>query len=362
MLGDRRATLILLLVLCFAVVSISEIGMVEAEPKTIVVPDDYATITAAIDSASEGDTIFVKEGTYNENLEINKTLSLLGEDKETTIIDGGKVGTVVNITQNSVKITGFTIRNSSNTPQSELSPPPIDAGILLYHNVHYCNITGNYLTNNKNGIIIFSVSSNNNVFGNKIIDNKYGISLLYSADNNTISGNEIRENDHAGIYMNQVLGNIISANNITNNNHGILTFEVSYNKIIENQIENNNRGISSGWNAKHIIYHNNFINNPVQVYYNSSSVSTWDNGSEGNYWDDYTGVDNDGDGIGDTPYVIDDNNRNNFPLMNPWIPPNQKSEPFPITWILVIIGIIAIVGVAILVFFIKTKKTRDDVK
>jgi len=110
-----------------------------------------------------------------------------------------------------------------------------------------------------------------------------------------------------------------------------------------------------------VIYHNNFVNNTNHVEKDDSN-GIWDNGEEGNYWDKYTGLDSDGDVIGNTPYVIDHNNQDNYPLLNPWIPPNQKSEPFPITWILVIIGIIAIVGVAILVFFIKTKKARGEVK
>ena len=81
------AVMILVLGLSFVLFFVSEIGIVKAEPKTIVVPDDYFTITAAIGNASEGDTVFVKKGTYEEHsLVINKTLTLVGEDANNTTI------------------------------------------------------------------------------------------------------------------------------------------------------------------------------------------------------------------------------------------------------------------------------------
>lgn len=56
-------------------------------------------------------------------------------------------------------------------------------------------------------------------------------------------------------------------------------------------------------------------------------ISVWDSGSEGNYWSDYNGTDSDGDGIGDTPYIIDSNNVDNYPLMNPyWIPADANHD------------------------------------
>lgn len=110
---ERGAVIILLLVLSLILVSIPELEIVEAESRTLVVPDNYSTIQEAIGGASEGDTIFVKRGTYHEHLQIDKSLSLVGEDRETTIIDGDNVGQVVKITAcDRVNMTGFTIRNS----------------------------------------------------------------------------------------------------------------------------------------------------------------------------------------------------------------------------------------------------------
>jgi len=67
-----------------------------------------------------------------------------------------------------------------------------------------------------------------------------------------------------------------------------------------------------------MIFHNNLINNPVQIRLSDSS-STWndDYPSGGNYWSNYNGTDSDGNGIGDTPYIIDENNQDNYPLMAP---------------------------------------------
>ena len=178
-----RAAVVFFL-LFMTLVSCQNIKHANAESRTIVVPDDYTSIQEAIDNANEGDMVFVKAGIYYENLNIKKSLILLGENRDTTIIDGRKTGTVFNVTQNSVKISGFTIQNSSYSLESELAPPPIDAGIILFSNVQSCNITGNCIINNKNGILFFWASFNN-VAGNKIISNQNGVSALYSNDNNT---------------------------------------------------------------------------------------------------------------------------------------------------------------------------------
>ncbi len=65
------------------------------------------------------------------------------------------------------------------------------------------------------------------------------------------------------------------------------------------------------------IYHNNFVSNYIRFPPDVDTVNSWDNGEEGNYWSDYNGTDTDGDGIGNTPYIIDENNQDRYPLMNP---------------------------------------------
>ena len=325
--------LFLLFILCLALVSLLKINVAKAEPETIVVPDDYLTIGWALGNATEGDTIYVKKGTYYEHLQVNKSLWLVGEDKETTIIDGGNVGTVVKITRDGVNVTGFTIRNSGNPPQLPFPfVPNAVAGIDLIHNVRYCNIVGNYMTNNENGIALRSVSNNNIVSGNTITDNDFGVLLSTSANNNIISGNNITDNG-IGIWVDlSVYHNIISGNNITDNVSGVLCHESFDNNIIGNAIADNYSGISlRHGGTPDIIYHNTFINNTVQAH-TELSIGTWDNGSQGNYWDDYTGADADGDGIGDTPHIIDQNNQDNHPFMTPltpyvFVPPPDTTSP-----------------------------------
>jgi len=109
---------------------------------------------------------------------------------------------------------------------------------------------------------------------------------------------------------------------------GILLCQFSYyNAISGNNITaNKDYGIYLSYSSDILgfhnsVYHNNFVNNTNQVY-SKVSVNIWDDGypSGGNYWSDYAGVDTDGDGIGDTPYDIDANNQDRYPLIEPWSP------------------------------------------
>ena len=126
------------------------------------------------------------------------------------------------------------------------------------------------------GVLLHESSSNNVINGNSIENNDYGIWLEGSSNNNLVTGNDIMGNKYDGTVL------IDSPNN---------TF-----------------------------YHNNFANTP-QVDDHLGSISIWDDGypSGGNYWSDYTGVDGNGDGIGDSPYIIDGNNQDNYPLIHSFI-------------------------------------------
>lgn len=257
-------------------------------PRTWTVDDDitnekvdFHTIQEAINSnnVTENDIIFVYEGTYLENVVINKSVTLIGENRDSTVVDGGGIDSVVSITVNNVIVNGFTMKNSGMSPY--------DNGISVERSSGSV-ISRNRITNNNDGIGLHY--SNNNVISNNIISsNNFDGIGLYSSSSNVISGNTLSYNyDGIGSYSSNY--NVISSNILSNNYYGIYLTFYSYNSII---------------------YHNNF-DNINQVW--SDLTSIWESNGEGNYWVDYAGQDLNEDGIGDSPYIINTRNRDNHPL------------------------------------------------
>ena len=291
------------------------------ESKTIIVPDDYLTIQEAINAASPGDTIYVRAGTYYENVVVNKSVSLIGENKVTTTVDGNMTATVVAVTADNVTISEFTVRNGGDRY----------AGISLSSNGN--NITNNILWNNWCGINLERHTSYNLIANNSITNNLNGVHGELWCDS-TIVGNDIMDN-LLGIWVGPYsMRNTIVSNDIRNQwSEGVSMWQSSYNTIVGNNITDNNQGghwagIVVGFSSYNEFFHNNIVNKGKQIDVQGEVVNTWDDGypSGGNYWSDYTGVDlysgvyqNEtvSDGIGDTPYVIDADNRDRYPLINP---------------------------------------------
>jgi parallel beta-helix repeat protein len=279
---------------------------VKASPRTWTVDDngpaDFDNIQEAINNASSGDTVFVHIGTYYEHVVINKTITLVGEDNNFTIIDGNETNNVIRISANNVTVKSFTVRKSGMYPYS---------GILVDHS------TGNVIINNKviynyEGISLL-YSSSNVVCGNTILSNYDGI-YFYSSSSNVVSGNTIFSSNYDGIDLYYSSSNVVSGNVILHNNFaGISLLYSSSNVVCGNTILSNYPGIDLALlSSYNIIYHNNF-NNTDQVW--SDSANVWNYGDEGNYWSDYAKQDLNKDGIGDAPYAIDVVNQDNYPLM-----------------------------------------------
>ena len=288
-------------------------------------PSNYTKIQDAIDVAFPGDTIFVYARTYNENLIINKTVSLFGENRLSTVIDGGGIGDVLNVSAKWVNISGFTVTNSGTLSLE-------DSAIELYH-TRNCQLTDNVLTGNNYGIALlftndttiannnisfntgvgihlWSNSSRNLITNNNISRNSYGVDLLYSP-NNIISGNSFFWNDQDNIFLYRSDSNVVttntlvktrlwngislylSVNNTISNNtvsdstDGIFLSRSTENTVINNEVYANNGGVWLYYSENNTVAENNVSKNLVSgiplSYSNNNTIVNNDVYSNDNY-------------------------------------------------------------------------------
>ena len=143
-----------------------------------------------------------------------------------------------------------------------------------------------------------------------------GYVALIDCKSITVQNLNLNRNGQA-LLLAYTTDSMITQNNITENIHGIYICGSSDNTASGNNISKNAaNGIYLYYSENNSFFHNNFIDNTNHVYIVGTSSNSWDNETEGNYWTSYTGTDNDSDGIGNSPYIIDVNNRDNYPLVN----------------------------------------------
>lgn len=275
---------------------------VSTTKRIIYVPDDFEKIQSALDNASDGDFILVRPGTYKENIVINKSVFLIGVNKNTTILDGERKSDVVIVDADNVVLTGFTIKNGDFSAQSvlPLGPP---SGIKIQHRVNVL-VHHNLVVNNFVGIRIYRAASNT-VKWNYISNNRYGVFLAHSKGNR-VYANNISANKWNGIELDWSDENRVEANT------------VSHNKAYGLEIPPETPA------QRNIVFRNNFFNNTLGVRA-SSSMNSWSGGYPvgGNFWDFNIGVDEfhglnqdqlGSDGIIDTPFAFDKENVDPYPL------------------------------------------------
>jgi parallel beta-helix repeat protein len=219
---------------------------------------DFLTIQDAIDAAQPGDTILVGEGVFFEQLTINKTLKLLGNGHEKTIIDGKGKGTVIEILNvKDVMIEGFKIKNSAlQTPY----------GGIVIKNSRNIIIANNNITMNTFGIFLENVS-NSRIEGNIVKRNYESAITLDKSNNNKISNNTVIYNTPYGIYLHCSKDNIVNKNYVAYICQGIRIENSSNNHIIRNYLEKNSPyGISIINSSDNSVKENFIINNNFGVY------------------------------------------------------------------------------------------------
>jgi len=335
---NKKEFLLILVLSTILVISVMP-AIASASAAAIYVPDDYTTIQQAVDAADagDGDTIIVRDGTYKEEVRVDKRLTIRSENGSASTIVTTEELFVFRIKADYVNISGFTIKGATYYGSG-------GAGISCQsHN--YCNFSYNNISNNYEGICFYN-ASNNVITRNNIFKSKTGIWVIYASDNNVITENNISNSDMSGINVyryssnNTITNNsivnseigigilvtslanntIIRRNNVSDVNIGIcVNHECNNTTITENTISNCHReGIGDLYDSPGDvkIYLNSFIDNELNAARSDGLAVIWNSTEEitylydddiytnylGNYWDDYEGSDADGDGIGDTPY------------------------------------------------------------
>ena len=333
----------------------------------------FDQIQEGIDAALSADTVYVAAGTYNENVTVGDSLILAGEDRETTIIDGGGSGNVVHITADNGQMSGFTVRNgydgifldgaNGNTTSGSKAISNARFGILLDHGASYNTIAGSDIADNgDSGIHLwdFEHQEHNAIIDCNVYENGAdGIEGYITTDGTQVIGCNVHHNGGTGISIGWSNWTVRDCNVYSNSGIGINFDTASYSVIEDCNIHSNGSyglrlaGLGSHhgtirrnnvcWNGDLGVYkvydyahdnkpyHNNFVDNTtVPQAYDDGVAEVWDDGypSGGNYWSDYTGEDADLDGIGDTPYDISGpaGAQDRYPLMERTRPPDCDGD------------------------------------
>jgi len=214
--------------------------------------------------------LYVGSGTYHEYVAVNKTIGLIGEGSQTTVIDGSGIPFIVEISAPNVTVSGFTLVNSLE-------------GVYLRGLANSCSIKNCKMANNSVGVLV-------------------------ETEYNLIAGNVFANNNDSGVKILPLCPGC---------------YLLKKNIVRQNEFLNNSYGLWLDYSLNTTVFHNDFIDNTYQVH-TLGSTTTWDDGypSGGNYWngnhiDLFGGSSqnlNGSDGINDIAYMIDTNSIDRYPL------------------------------------------------
>ncbi len=187
----------------------------------------YVSLQTAINDALDGDTIWLENGIYTENIIVNKSLTIKARENHNVTIQAlNPTNHVITVRSHGTKIEGLTVKGANNA-----------IGILLDSNASIrssnCTVKNNYVTNNYYGI--YSLGNNNTITNNTVINNNWMAIILIDATNNLIKNNTLLNNNY-GIYLRNSNNITIKNNNIAGGGmYGInpqsSTANINFNKI-----------------------------------------------------------------------------------------------------------------------------------
>lgn len=262
-----------------------------AEATTLYVggsgPGNYSTIMSAVIAANPGDTVYVYSRTYFEDVHIGKSITLIGENRETTIVRGSGVNDVILAYADWVNVSGFTAKNSgsssgfsairllfvSNCTITDNWVSDETHGITVWGS-NYNTVKDNFVAGNRNGIYIWN-SENNLIQNNTVLGNKNGIYVEGPASHNTIVSNNISKNEENGIYVEGFDSSVftIADNEIWGSRAGLYLESTNINTITDNTFFDNDYGMVL-FNTSHSVLANNVMTGEG-IHMDGDSLEHW---------------------------------------------------------------------------------------